>query len=113
MNVPQDDLDAELLDHFRQPTGSLPHDPFVGLTARRIAAARRFRRYRRQGLWASGVAALVLGSHWLIEGASLASTQLDAWFAVGVEWLLTPLGTMILLAGIIAAIVTALRRKVF
>ncbi|HTC45425.1 MAG TPA: hypothetical protein VK696_10285 [Steroidobacteraceae bacterium] len=109
MNTSPDDLDPQLLAHFRQPGGSLPHDPFVAVTARRIAAARRSRQYRRQGLWAAGVAALILGSRWLIAAASLASRQLDTWFTVGVDWLLTPFGTAIVLAGLLAVVVAALR----
>jgi hypothetical protein len=112
MNTSPDDLDAELLAHFRQPSGSLPHDPFVANAVRRIAAARRSRQYARIALQTGGVAALILGSRWLIAAASLASTKLDAWFAVGFDWLLTPLGTTVILAGIIGGTVMAWRCRV-
>jgi hypothetical protein len=111
MNTSPDDLDPELLAHFRQPHGSLPHDPFVGITARRIAAARRSRQYRRQGLWAAGVAALILGSRWLMDAVSLASAKLDGWFTVGFDWLLTPFGTTIILMGIVGGVLVAMRWK--
>jgi predicted phage tail protein len=111
MNTSPDDLDAELLAHFRHPSGSLPHDPFVATTARRIAAARRSRRYVRNALQAGAVAALILGSRWLIQAASLASMKLDAWFAAGFDWLLTPLGTTIILTGIVGGVLLAMRRR--
>jgi hypothetical protein len=109
MNTSPDDLDPELLAHFRQPSGSLPHDPFVAIAARRIAAARRSRQYRRQGLWAAGVAALILGSRWLTDAVSLVSTKLDGWFSVGFDWLLTPFGTTIILMGIVGGVLVAMR----
>jgi hypothetical protein len=106
MNSSPDDLDATVLAHFRQNAAPPAPDPFVAITAQRVRAARRRRRILRQALQAGGVAALILSSRWLIAAAALVSTQLDAWFAVGFAWLLTPLGTMIAVAGIMAAVVT-------
>jgi hypothetical protein len=106
MNSSPDDLDPTVLAHFRQAVAPPGVDPFVGVTAQRVRAARRRRRIARQALQAGGVAALILGSRWLIAAAALVSTKLDSWFAVGFTWLLTPLGTMIAIAGIMAAVVT-------
>jgi hypothetical protein len=111
MTISPDGLDKELLDLFRAPGGSLPHDPFVGSTARRIAAARRSRHYVRHALQAAGIAALILGSRWLNAAASWVSMKLDDWFAVGFQWLLTPLGTLIILLGVLGGVGMALRWK--
>jgi predicted phage tail protein len=108
MNSSPDDLDATVLAHFRQDDAAIAHDPFVAVTAQRIRAARRRRKILRQALQGGGVAALVLGSRWLIAAAALVSTKLDAWFATGFAWLLTPLGTVIVAAGILAAVATGL-----
>jgi hypothetical protein len=111
MNNSPDDFETELVARFRQEHRHVPDDPFVGATARRIRRARQRRTYIRHALHVSGVAVLVLGSHWLIEASVVASRKLDAWFAVGFDCLLTPLGTITVLAGIICVAVTALRWK--
>lgn len=109
MNPSPDDLDRELRAHFRERDSVLPHDPFVGMTARRIGAARRRRHYSRLALQGAALAALVLGSRWLIAGAALVSLKLDTWFDLAFDWFVTPLGTTILLAGILGTTVTVLR----
>jgi len=111
MNGSPDDLDTELLAHFRRDRAPRPRDPFVDITARRIDAARRRGRYLRQAGFAAALTLLVLGSRWLIAGVAYVSVKLDAWFAVGVDWLVTPLGTMIIVAGLLAALVTFLGWK--
>jgi hypothetical protein len=109
MNGLPDDFETELAARFRQEHRHVPDDPFVGATARRIRAARQHRSYMKHALQVAGVVVLVLGSHWLIEASVVASRKLDAWFAVGFDWLVTPLGTIAVLAGIICVVVTALR----
>ena len=111
MNSSSDDFETELIARFRQEHRHVPDDPFVGATARRIRAARRQRSYIKGALRVAGVAVLVLGSHWLIEASVIASTKLDAWFAVGFDWLVTPLGTIAVLAGVVCVAVAALRWK--
>jgi hypothetical protein len=108
MNSSPDEFDAALAARFRQEFVHLPADPFVAATARRIAAARRRATYLKHASQAAGVIALILGSHWLIVASTIASTKLDAWFVTGIDWLVTPLGTVgVLLAGI--GVLTALR----
>lgn len=107
MNSFPDDFDAALAARFRQEIVHLPADPFVALMARRIAAARRRRTYLEHASRAAGVIALVLGSHWLIEASTIASTKLNAWFVTGIDWLVTPLGTISVLVvgtGVLAAL---------
>ena len=104
------EFDAQLATHFQQAHGEPPMDPFVGSVARRIAAARRRRRYLKLTAQVAGVAALILCSHGLIETSVVASARLDSWFAVGLDWLATPLGTTAVLAcGVGTA--AALRRR--
>ena len=104
------EFDAQLATCFQQEHGEPHMDPFVGAVARRIATARRRRRYLRLAAQIAGVAALILCSHWLIETSVVASAKLDSWFAVGLDWLATPLGTSaVLAAGVGAA--AALRRR--
>jgi hypothetical protein len=103
------EFDAQLAACFQQVQRELPVDPFVGMVARRIAQTRRRRRYLERTAQAAGVAAVVLCSHWLIQASDIASTKLDSWFAVGLNWLVTPLGTASVLACCIGA-VAALRR---
>ena len=105
MNDFSDDFDTALAARFQQQVQQqvvqLPADPFVAITARRIAAARRRGTYLRRALQAAGVVALILGSHWLIEASTVASTMLDAWFVAGIDWLVTPLGTIaVFVAGV-------------
>ncbi len=104
-NLP-DDFDAVLAARFRQEPVDLPADPFVGITARRIAAVRRRGTYLKRAFQAAGVLALIVGSHWLILASTIASTKLDAWFLTGINWLVTPLGTIAALVigiGVLAA----------
>jgi hypothetical protein len=108
MNSFPDDFDAALAARFRQELVHLPADPFVAVTARRIAAARRRGTYLKQAFRTAGVIAVILGSHWLIEASTIASTKLDAWFVTGIDWLVTPLGTIaVLVVGI--GVLSALR----
>jgi hypothetical protein len=108
MNSSPDDLDAALAARFRQEHVHLPADPFVAITARRIATARRRATYLKQAFQVAGVVALILCSHWLIEASTFASTKLDAWFVTGIDWLVTPLGTIgVLVVGI--SVLAALR----
>ena len=79
--------DARLAVCFQQANPEPPVDPFVGIVARRIARARRRRRYLERTAQVAGVVALVLCSHWLIEASAIASAKLDTWFAVGLHWL--------------------------
>jgi predicted phage tail protein len=109
MNNSPDDFETELVARFRQEHRHVPDDPFIGATARRIRAARRRRNFSRHALQVAGVAVLVLGSHWLIEASVIASRNLDAWFADGFDWFVTPLGTIAVLAGIACVVVTAIR----
>jgi hypothetical protein len=107
MNSFPDDFDAALAARFRQELVHLPADPFVAVTTRRIAAARRRRTYLKHAFQAAGVIALILSSHWLIEASTTASTKLDAWFVTGIDWLVTPLGTIAVLVvgiGVLAAL---------
>jgi hypothetical protein len=92
------EFDAQLAACFAHEHGAPPMDPFVGRVARRIATARRRRRYLKLAAQVAGVAVLMLCSHWLIETSVIASAKLDSWFAVGLQWLATPLGTSALLA---------------
>jgi hypothetical protein len=103
------EFDAQLATCFEQAHCEPPMDPFVGSLARRIAAARGRRRYLTRTAQAAGVAALVLCSHWLIQASAIASAKLDTWFTVGLDWLVTPLGTSTVLACCIGA-AAALRR---
>jgi hypothetical protein len=103
------EFDAQLAAHFESEHGEPPMDPFVGGVARRIATARRRRTYLRLAAQVAGVAALMLCSHWLIETSIVASAKLDSWFAVGLKWLATPLGTAALL-GCGAVTAVAMRR---
>jgi hypothetical protein len=107
MNNSPDDFDAMLAARFRQEPVDLPADPFVAVTARRIAAARRRGTYLKHALQASAVLALILGSRWLIAASAIASTKLDAWFVTGINWLVTPLGTIAVVVvgiGVLAAL---------
>jgi hypothetical protein len=108
VNTP--DADAQLAACFQQARIDPPMDPFVGDIARRIAVVRTRRRYIERAALIAGVAALVLCSHWLIEASVIASAKLDVWFAVGLGWLATPLGTSAVVAGGIAT-VAALRLR--
>jgi hypothetical protein len=108
MNSLPDDFDPALAAHFRQELVNLPAGPFVAVTARRIAAARRRGTYLKHAFQIAGVMALILGSHWLIEASTIASTKLDAWFVTGIDWVVTPLGTIAVLVVGIGA-VAALR----
>jgi hypothetical protein len=111
MKSSPDDFEAELVARFRREHRHVADDPFVGITAQRVRAARRRRRYINRALQVAGVAALVLGSHWLIEASVIASRQLDAWFAVGIDWLVTPVGTVAVLAAVLCTVVAASRWK--
>jgi hypothetical protein len=103
-----DDFDAALAARFRQELEHLPPDPFVAVTARRIAVVRRRRTYLTHALQIAGVIAVILGSHWLIEASTIASSTLDAWFVTGIGWLVTPLGTIgVLIVG--SCVLAALR----
>jgi hypothetical protein len=107
MNSLPEDLDAALAARFEQENVHLPADPFVAVTARRIAAARRRGIYLKHAFQAAGVIALIIGSHWLIEASIIASTKLDGWFVTGIDWLVTPLGTIAVLVvgiGVLAAL---------
>ena len=104
------ELDAQLATCFHQEHGEPPMDPFVGRVARRIATARRRRRYLKLAAQVAGVAVLMLCSHWLIETSVIASAKLDSWFAVALDWLATPLGTSAALAAGVGA-AAALRRR--
>jgi hypothetical protein len=103
--------DAELAACFQLAHPEPSVDPFVGIVARRIAQARRRRRYLAGTAQAAGVAALVLCSHWLIQASDIASAKLDSWFAVGLDWLVTPFGTAAVVACCLGVAV-ALRRWV-
>lgn len=111
MNTAPDDFESTLVASFRREHQIVPEQPFIGRTIRRIARARRRRSYVNYALQAAGVAALILGSRPLIEASAIVSAKLDAWFAVGIEWLATPLGTVSVLAGILCVAVPAWRCK--
>ncbi len=107
MNSSPDDFDVALAARFRQELANLPADPFIAVTARRIAAARRRGTYLKHASQATGVLALILGSRWLIAASTIASAKLDAWFITGSNWLATPLGTIAVLVigiGVLAAL---------
>lgn len=104
MNSPSDDLDSEILGHFHREHRVLPSDPFIGVTAERIRAARRRRTLVRNALQITGIAVLVLGANWLIKASAFMSMKLDSWFTVGLQWLAAPLGSVAALCAIIAAV---------
>jgi hypothetical protein len=105
---PDDRFDPRLETLFRQEHQSIPIEPFVGATLKRIAAERaRVHRVRRL-IEAAALIAVIVASPWLIEASVLISAMLDEAFALVSAWLETPSGTTI--AIFVGALLAALFR---
>jgi hypothetical protein len=109
MNDETDPILRTLFDASRPP---LPAEPFVSATLARVVAWRRRASFVRGLLHAAAVVAVIWASPLLIEASVRLSALLDALFALAGEWLGTPIGMLIGLAGCIAAVALKRRRIV-
>ena len=88
-----DDCDRDLRNLFDGEHRQLPPEPFLKATAVRVAKARARATLVRRAWQAAVLAAVVIGSPWLISGSVLLSARLGTLFAVAAEWLSTRTGT--------------------
>jgi hypothetical protein len=88
-----DDSDHDLRELFEREHRQLPPEPFVKATSTRLAATRVRAKIVTRALQAAALAAVVIGSPWLIAGSVLLSARLGALFATAAEWLSTRTGT--------------------
>ena len=100
----QDDFDTWLATKFEQERHRTPDDTLVAATMRKIRAARRRKEAMRVGLHVAALVAVIVGSPWLIEGASQVSTAMESFHA----WTLGLPGAWIL--GILAIIAVVAMR---
>ena len=100
-----DDCDRDLQALFERAHRQLPPEPFVQNSVARLARERTRSKVLTRVLQAAVLAALVLGSHWLIAGSMLLSARIGALFALAAGWLSTPGGTAAALISLLALLV--------
>jgi hypothetical protein len=100
-----DDCDRDLRDLFDGEHRQLPPDPFLKATSARLAKARGRATFARRCLLAAGLAAVVLGSPWLISASVLLSARLGTLFGAASGWLSTRAGTAAALLCLLAVLV--------
>lgn len=100
-----DDCDRDLRALFDREHSQLPPEPFVNATWARLAKARARARMARRSVQAAALAALALGSPWLIEGSVLLSARLGTLFGVAAGWLSTRAGTVAAVLCLLAVLV--------
>ncbi|HEX5048496.1 MAG TPA: hypothetical protein VFX89_15385 [Gammaproteobacteria bacterium] len=100
-----DDCHRDLRDVFDGEHRQLPPDPFLSATTARLAKARARATLARRCLLAAALAAVTLGSPWLISGSVLLSARLGTLFGAVAGWLSTPAGTVAALLLLLAALV--------
>jgi len=102
-----DSFDARLAAHFEQERASVPPDPFVGTTMRRVRAARRREAVTRVGLRAAALMAVVAASPWLIAGVAHLNAALES----PLSWAMGPSGTWFLGALAVLVVLATRRRR--
>lgn len=103
-----DDCDHDLRELFERQHRQLPPEPFLKVNSARLATARAHATIVRRALQAAALAAVVIGSPWLIAWSVLLSARLGAWFATAAEWLSTPTGTA---AGVLCLVAVLVWRR--
>ncbi|HZF31578.1 MAG TPA: hypothetical protein VE907_20850 [Gammaproteobacteria bacterium] len=88
-----DDCDRDLRDLFDGEHRQLPPEPFLKATGARVAKARARATLVRRAWQAAALAAVAVGSPWLISGSVQLSARLGTLFALATEWLSTRTGT--------------------
>ena len=107
-----DDCDPDLRDLFDREHRQLPPDPFLKGTAERLAKARTRAVIARRSLQGAALAAVVLGSPWLVSGSVLLSARLGTLFGTAAGWLSTRAGTAAAVLCLLAVLVWR-RRSLF
>jgi hypothetical protein len=100
----QDDFDTWLAAKFEEERRHIPDDALVAATMRKVRTARRRKEAMRVGLRVAALVAVIVGSPWLIEGASQVSAAMESFHA----WTLELPGTWIL--GILAIVAVVAMR---
>lgn len=100
-----DDCDHDLRALFEREHRQLPPEPFLNATSARLAKARARAKIARRSLQAAALAAVVLGSPWLISGSVLLSARLGTLFGAAAGWLSTRAGTAAALLCVLAVLV--------
>jgi hypothetical protein len=110
-----DSLDTMLRERFSREHAQPETEPFLSLTARRVASARSRSLLARRIVQGVGLAALILVSPWLIKISALMSMHLDYLLGVVMERLLTPIGTAAVFVlgalGVVLAHASKMRRS--
>lgn len=108
MNSPEH-CDHDLRELFEREHQQLPPQPFLKIAEARLAKARARAKLVTRAWQALALAAVAIGSPWLISGSVLLSAQLGAWFVAAEEWFSTPAGTAV--AAVCLLAVLAWRRR--
>lgn len=107
-----DDCNLDLRELFEREHRQLPPQPFLEITEARLAKARARAKLATRAWQAGALAAVAIGSPWLISGSVLLSARLGVWFAAAEEWFSTPAGTAVAAVCLLAVLVWR-RRSIF
>jgi hypothetical protein len=94
-----------LRELFEREHRQLSPQPFLEIVEARIAKARARAKLASRIWQAAALAAVAIGSPWLISGSVLLSARLGTWFAVAEAWFSTPGGTAGAAACLLAVLV--------
>jgi hypothetical protein len=104
----RDGFDTRLAARFEQERASVPPDPFVGTTMRKVRAGRRREAFTRAGLRVATLMVAVAASPWLIAGVARLNAALES----SLSWAMGPIGAWLLGAlAVFVVLTTRLRRR--